>query len=1164
VAQLKRIVCLIILFALASLLTCLDVKADAGEERTVYLSATEYDYPPFSVTDTGEADGFSVDLLKAVALEMGIVVTFKIDQWSVLKEELKNGELDILPLVGYTEERDEVYDFTVPYIVMRGNIFVREGDSRIKSQDDLFGKEILVLEGDNSQEWAWSIGLDSELTATTTYLEAFQLLASGQYDAVLAQGLVGEKLVSDHALDNVTPVYVYDDNGVNRYKLSLEGYEQKFCFAVVEGDSELLSILNEGLSIVSANGVYDALYQKWFPFLLEPEGVSALEVIRYVLYALVPVLVLLVAAYFVTTRRTIRIRTQEIMEEKERSEKYLHDLLLSGRIFESSIENAPIPIMIHAEDGTVLNISRTWTRLTGYTIEDIPTIYDWTEKAYGSKRDEVRAFISKLYTLSETQHDGDFHVLTKDGQTRIWDFHSMHIGDLPDGRAVSMSVATDMTERVLLDRKLKESEQRFKVLHNASFGGIALHDKGRILECNQGLADITGYSIGELIGTDGLLLIAPECREHVMERILSGYEKPYEVSGIRRNGEIYPLKLEARNIPYEGKTVRVVEFRDVTDIKKQADEKEKLEKQWGKLIEKMPLGFCLRELIIDEHGKPVDYRFLSANENYETITGLKRDEVIGKTALEIIPDIEPSWIDKYADVVTNGKTSVIEDYSRALGKYFRVVTYPHRDNEFVVIADDITERRNNQERLVESEENYRLLTSQMPLGLAVHEVITDERGEPVDFRFISMNDSWETVMGVKKETVLGKTVMEVFPETETYWIEAFGKVAITGKPFEFENYAKELGRFLKCVIYSPKPRVFAVIVEDVTDEKRNEEEKEYLRTHDLLTGLSNRVSFDQQIKALDRPKHLPISMTNFDINGLIIINEAFGHETGDDYIRFVSRTLEDVYDDHSVISRVGGDQFTVIATNTSKDDALKKAREAADLVKAYDVNGIQLSMSYGIATKVADEDINTLFLTSENNMYSNKIFESQSYRNNSIKSMIKAYHEKNPREEEHSRRVAVLCEQFGIALGMGDDDINKLKAISHLHDIGKIAIDEAILNKPGELTDDEWEIIKKHPEIGARIISTSDEYAVIADDILSHHERYDGKGYPFGIKGQDIPVRARMISIIDSFDAMTSDRPYRKAMTRQDAIGEIHRCAGTQFDPELADIFVRQVLNIEN
>ncbi len=459
---LKRIHAVILLLVLIVFTVSFDIRAAAGEERTVYLSATEYDYPPFSVTDSGKADGFSVDLLKAVAEEMGITVTFKIDQWTILKEELKNGELDILPLVGYTIERDEVYDFTVPYIVMRGNIFVRKGDQRIQLQEDLFGKEILVLDGDNSQEWAWSVGLDSELTATATYLEAFELLAGGKFDAVLAQGLVGEKLISDNGLNNVAPVYVYDDGGVIRQKLNLEGYEQKFCFAVAEGDDQLLSILNEGLSIVSVNGTYDELYQKWFPFLLENKGVSTAEMIRYVSYVLVPALVFLIAAYFVATKRTIKLRTNEIMIEKERSEKYLNDLIFSGKIFETSILNAPIPIMIHAEDGTVINISETWTSLTGYGKEDVPTIFDWTEKAYGQKKEEVQDSISKTYALKETQHDGEFEVTTKDGRILIWDFYSMYIGNSPDGRALAMSTANDVTKRNEMVQHLKESEKKYR------------------------------------------------------------------------------------------------------------------------------------------------------------------------------------------------------------------------------------------------------------------------------------------------------------------------------------------------------------------------------------------------------------------------------------------------------------------------------------------------------------------------------------------------------------------------------------------------------------------------------------------------------------------------------------------------------------------------------
>ena len=146
---------------------------------------------------------------------------------------------------------------------------------------------------------------------------------------------------------------------------------------------------------------------------------------------------------------------------------------------------------------------------------------------------------------------------------------------------------------------------------------------------------------------------------------------------------------------------------------------------------------------------------------------------------------------------------------------------------------------------------------------------------------------------------------------------------------------------------------------------------------------------------------------------------------------------------------------------------------------------------------------------------------------------------------------------------MTDDELDLLKLISELHDIGKIAIDDSILNKPGKLDDKEWEAIKKHPEIGYRILSATPEYSEIAQDILSHHERYDGKGYPRGLVGEEIPIRARIISIADAFDAMISDRPYRKAMTTYEAIEEIKRNSGSQFDPEISKIFLDLFEEIE-
>jgi HD-GYP domain-containing protein (c-di-GMP phosphodiesterase class II) len=230
--------------------------------------------------------------------------------------------------------------------------------------------------------------------------------------------------------------------------------------------------------------------------------------------------------------------------------------------------------------------------------------------------------------------------------------------------------------------------------------------------------------------------------------------------------------------------------------------------------------------------------------------------------------------------------------------------------------------------------------------------------------------------------------------------------------------------------------------------------------------------------------------------------------------------------------------------------------EAKKQIEKVAVLGVYRSISFGIASKTEATPISQILVNAENDMYARKLFETTSHRSDTIKTIIQTLHEKNPREEAHSKRVSLICTEMGKVLGMSIEDQNSLNAISHLHDIGKIAIDEAILNKPGKLNEFEWEAIKKHPEIGYRILSTSIEYENIAMDILSHHERYDGKGYPRGIKGNDISLRARIIAIADAYDAMISLRTYRESLSHEQATQELIRCKGSQFDPFLVDVFL--------
>jgi HD-GYP domain-containing protein (c-di-GMP phosphodiesterase class II) len=198
--------------------------------------------------------------------------------------------------------------------------------------------------------------------------------------------------------------------------------------------------------------------------------------------------------------------------------------------------------------------------------------------------------------------------------------------------------------------------------------------------------------------------------------------------------------------------------------------------------------------------------------------------------------------------------------------------------------------------------------------------------------------------------------------------------------------------------------------------------------------------------------------------------------------------------------------------------------------------------------------------TAEQGMYQRKLLAHKSLHSTIVTSIKTALAEKDYETREHCDRLTELSTKLGRELGLKDEDLVALELLSELHDIGKISVDSMILTKAGSLTPDEWAEIKKHPEAGYRIARTVPELSQIADYILAHHERWDGNGYPQGLKGESIPLLSRIITVVDSFDAMTSQRPYRSGMPVQEAREELRRNMGTQFDPEIVRAFLESGL----
>ncbi|HCA29897.1 MAG TPA: hypothetical protein DEP23_10170 [Ruminococcaceae bacterium] len=228
-------------------------------------------------------------------------------------------------------------------------------------------------------------------------------------------------------------------------------------------------------------------------------------------------------------------------------------------------------------------------------------------------------------------------------------------------------------------------------------------------------------------------------------------------------------------------------------------------------------------------------------------------------------------------------------------------------------------------------------------------------------------------------------------------------------------------------------------------------------------------------------------------------------------------------------------------------------------------NGIySISISIGHSTnETQGQTVQDIARAAEEHLNRRKLPNQNSPHSGIVSSIMATLYAKNQETWQHSQRLGRLCQMMGEVLGMQQKDLKDLQLFSKLHDIGKIGIDDRILNKPGKLNDDEWKIMKLHPEIGYRIVMETPQLKRIANYILCHHERWDGTGYPMGLKGQEAPVSSRILAIADAFDAMTEDRLYRKAMPREAAIQEIERNCGTQFDPDIARLFVKLIKDKE-
>jgi len=354
------------------------------------------------------------------------------------------------------------------------------------------------------------------------------------------------------------------------------------------------------------------------------------------------------------------------------------------------------------------------------------------------------------------------------------------------------------------------------------------------------------------------------------------------------------------------------------------------------------------------------------------------------------------------------------------------------------------------------------------------------------------------------------------------------------------------------------------ILNDVTERVNFQKRLRDISITDEMTGLKNRRYFEERIEDLDNKGYLPVSVVVGDVNGLKLTNDTFGHLTGDKLLENTARVMTDNFNSAEVsVCRIGGDEFVALMPHTEEKAARAMISAAEEDMKSLDIaEGLECSIALGYAIK--DDESSGLiraFQAAEHDMYNEKIKHNASIKKEAISIIVETLNEKEPKEREHCSRVREYSVRLGRAIGMTDAELKELGTAAMLHDIGKIGVSDEVLSKEGRLSEEEYEEVKRHAEIGYKLLHGITEFTALSESVLSHHERIDGNGYPRRLSGKEIPLQARIISLADAYDAITNDRTYKKKKNREEAIEELRQCAGLQFDKDIVDVFIDKVIS---
>ncbi|MEN6351241.1 MAG: PAS domain S-box protein [Syntrophomonas sp.] len=713
--------------------------------------------------------------------------------------------------------------------------------------------------------------------------------------------------------------------------------------------------------------------------------------------------------------------------------------------------------------------------------------------------------------------------------------------------------------------KLEAIEDRFLRALDAFPDPITVSDlySGNYIDVNDAWVETTGYEKHEAIGRSAIELgiyLEPMERNLILEKLQTkSHVKELEISFRMKSGEIRNFLTSVQTILFHNNPHLILVHKDITERKQMEKRIQSSEKKFSTAFRSNPDWITISNI--------KEGRYVEVNDAFLETTGYQRDEALESTIKELgvwaFPEERDLMINRIKEhgIVRNFETVLRTKSQKSLnflisGELIDMEGEPH----LIIACKDITQQRLTEERLRKSEAKLRTIFEN---ANGIIYTLSAE-GE-----FIFVSRGWTEILGHDVDYVTGKNIEHfVHPDDVSVCREFLQNIVSTGQgrkgvEYRVKNVDGEWRWHTSsgAVAKDGSEIYYIGLAVDISERKKAEEEIKYLSFHDKLTGLYNRAYFEAALGSIGANRQLPISLIIGDINGLKLINDVLGHLEGDKVLKTVADILGRSCRHEDVVARWGGDEFIILLPGCDSDKASGISERIRNACKNVNDLPIGTSLSVGLATiNSIGQDINSLIKDAEDKMYRNKLLENRSARSSFLTSLQKVLWTRSHETQEHCLRMQEMAQKMGAAVELADSELDSLMLLAVLHDIGKIAIPNAILEKPGMLTPEEWDSIKKHPEIGYRIALGTPEMAPIAEAILHHHERWDGSGYPLGLKAQEIPLLSRIIAIIDAYDVMLHGRPYQECVNAETALKEIKRCAGSQFDPYLASIAVR-VLN---